>query len=347
MICTNINCDNFALLKLNLNRIMKTNFIRFSAALWAAFTIMTAISCDKITEDPVEEEGPVPVCHLMPCCRVYNRGTKFLINGEWITDHDYTKIEHVRSILTQVQEAGINTVSIDFTNPSQWDDKGQSALHGGDGNELWPESSKQIENIALVTAELGMKFYFFIGNTAYWGLEYWNIIAEYIWNNWADFESYRHYGFGDDRPMLVVFLPGTEFAAQMATATAEQVSYLSKFRIGTCEVNDPITPTETDGWGYRNYSGSSDGKVRFACPNGGVPPTDWKRIKAVEWQARVEWALCAKEYAVLGSYDDTCDAIFWGIADVSKSRTRYHKNDETIDDPYAYYNIVRDALHKE
>ncbi len=288
--------------------------------------------------------APYAVCHLMPCCRALNTGTKFLVNGDWITNHDYTDIEHVRSILTNVQNAGINIVSIDFTNPSQWDDYGESALHGGDGNELWPISKVQIQNIALVCAEKGMKFFFFIGNTAYWGLKYWNNIAEYIWNNWVDFESYHHYGFGDDRPMLVVFLPGTNFAQQMASAKEEEISYLNKFRIGTCQVNEPITPTKTDGWGYRNCSQSSDGKVRFVCPNGGVPQADWYRINAAEWQARVEWALAAKEYAVLGSYDDTCDAIFWGIADVSGSWTSYHINEETEGNPYIYYNIVRQTL---
>ena len=49
----------------------------------------------------------------------------------------------------------------------------------------------------------------------------------------------------------------------------------------------------------------------------------------------------ATEYAVVGSYDDTCDAIFWGIADCSEStRVKHHANPETVDDPYFYYETV-------
>ena len=55
---------------------------------------------------------------------------------------------------------------------------------------------------------------------------------------------------------------------------------------------------------------------------------------------------CAKEYAVIGTYDDTCDSIFWGIADVRESRNPKHVNDATKDDPYVYYNIVKEELAK-
>ncbi len=282
---------------------------------------------------PEPEPGPYAVCHLMPCCRTFNTGTKFYTSSGWILNHDYTNIGHVRSILSKVQEAGINIVSIDFTNLSQWDE-----------NDLWSESMIQIRNIALVCAEKGMKFFFFIGNIAYYGLKPWNEIAEYIWNNWVDFESYHHYGFGDDRPMLVVFTPGTTYAGLIAAAPDSETDYLKRFHVGTCQVNDPITPTKTDGWGYRNYSQSSDGKVRFVCPNGGVPKSDWYRVDADEWERRMEWVLDAKEYMVIGSYDDTCDAIFWGIADVSGSWTSYHINGDTKDDPSCYYDIVRYVL---
>ncbi len=314
----------------------------------ASVTLQAGNFCESVQIRQAKKDGesgaPYAVCHLMPCCRANNAGTKFLVGGSWLSNHDYTDIAQVRSILTQVQAAGINIVSLDFTNPSQWDDYGQSALHGGDGNELWRTSKKQIANIALVCAEKGMEFFFLIGDTQRWGLEYWNMIAEYIWNNWADYEAYRHYGFGDERPMLALFLPGTNYARQIASAPDSTTDYLKRFRVGTCQINDAITPTETDGWGYRNYSGSSDGKVRFACPNGGVAPAQWYRVDAEQWQSRVEWALGATEYMVLGSYDDTCDAIFWGIADVSGSTTSYHKNQSTDGDPSAYYNIVKKAL---
>lgn len=337
-------------------RAVRTDYLTIEAD--ANETVHTRTASVKITAGNFSESvqicqakkdgysgAPYAVCHLMPCCRANNAGTKFLLGSEWLSNHDYTDIAQVRSILGQVQAAGINIVSLDYSNPSQWDDYGQSALHGGDGNELWRISKKQIENIALVCAEKGMEFFFLIGDTQHWGLKYWNMIAEYIWNNWASFESYRRYGFGDDRPMLVVFLPGTNYARQIAAAPDSTTDFLKRFRVGTCQINDAITPTATDGWGYRNYSGSSDGKVRFACPNGGVAPAQWYRVDADEWQKRVDWALGASEYTVLGSYDDTCDGIFWGIADVSGSLTPYHKNESTAGDPSAYYNIVKKTLN--
>lgn len=283
---------------------------------------------------------PTVVCHLMPCCRVNNAGTKFLIRGEWEPRHDYSDISQVRDILRRVKEAGINVVSIDFTNPSQWDDAGQAALHNSTG-EFWSQFKPMLDNIVLVCEQFGMEFFLFIGNTEVWGMDYWNFIAGCILQNWAQSPAYHKYGYGDDRPMLVMFIPGSRFAAQMRRTPAGQKNNLLQFHIGTCQINTAITPTTTDGWGYRNYSASSDGKVRFACPNGGVPPDDWYRIGAAAWRERVQWALGATEYAVLGSYDDTCDAIFWGIADVSGSTSAYHINQETVGDPFVYYNIVR------
>lgn len=287
-----------------------------------------------------------PVCHIMPCCRTNNAGTRFLVNGSWNAAHDYQNINEVRGILQNIKDAGINVISIDFTNASQWDDFGQSALHSGDGGEFWYKFGPMLNNIVQVCAEKDMKYFLFIGGTlsATTSLDYWNFIAGVILERWASDPNYLKYGYGDDRPMLVMFMPGTRLASQLRTAPVSQKNNLQQFHIGTCQVNSPITPTTTDGWGYRNYSGSSDGKVRFACPNSGVPPQDWARVDAAEWQSRVAWALGATEYAVLGSYDDTCDAIFWGIADVRLSLSSYHRNVTTENDPYIYYNIVHDSL---
>ena len=299
-----------------------------------------------VEQAKAKQAGPIPVCHVMPCCRVNNTGTSFLVNGSWTTDHSYASLSQVRSIFTDIKNAGIDVVGVDFTNGSQWDAAGESATHDGDGGEFWYKFKPMIENIVKVCEEKEMQFFFLIGNTHFFGgLDYWNSrIARRIWENWAQTDVYYHYEYGDGRPMLVCFIPGTNFEAQMRNATTAQREYLDKFHIGTCQINDAITPTKTDGWGYRNYSSSSDGKVRFACPNGGVPPQDWYRVDADEWQRRVNWALGATEYAVLGSYDDTCDAIFWGIADTRRSTTGYHKNASTVDDPYIYYNIVRRIL---
>ena len=130
----------------------------------------------------------------------------------------------------------------------------------------------------------------------------------------------------------------------LARTPGEEKDNLSKFRIGTCQVNDPISPTPSDGWGYRNVSESSDGKVRFCSPNSGVSPEEWARVDAAEWRKRVRWALGAQEYAVFGSYDDTCDAIMWGICDVSMSTKPCHINPSTVADPFIYYDILKEEL---
>ncbi len=106
-------------------------------------------------------------------------------------------------------------------------------------------------------------------------------------------------------------------------------TYLSKFHIGTTQVNDPILPGKSDGWGYRNYSQSVDGKVRFACPNGGVAPDTWHHINGTEWKRRVEWAKQSAEYSVYGSYDDSCDGI-WGIADTKGTEVNYNNTPAMI-----------------
>lgn len=288
----------------------------------------------------------IPICHIMPCCRTNNTGTRFLLGGSWNPSHDYLNIDDTRNVLQKIKNAGINVVCIDFTNASQWDDFGQSAQHNGDGGEFWYKFGPMLDNIVKVCAEKDMKYCLFLGNTLAptTTLDYWNFIAGVVLERWASDPHYLRYGYGDDRPVLVMFVPGSRLASQMRSAPASQKNNLQQFHLGTCQVNSAITPTATDGWGYRNYSASNDGKVRFACPNGGVPPQDWYRVDAGEWQRRVIWALAASEYAVLGSYDDTCDAIFWGIADVSRSTTGYHRNSATEGDPYIYYNIVHDSL---
>ena len=293
--------------------------------------------------EALSSSGPVPVSHIMPCCRVNNTGTTFLIDGKWKPSHQYSNIDDVRCILQNIQDAGINTVCIDFTNPSQWDAYGEAAQHGSSG-EFWSQFKPMLENIIAVCEEKDMEYILFIGELRYWGIDYWNKIAGRILENWISHKSYRRYGYGDDRPLLVVFTPGSDCATLLRNTSSSRKNNLTQFRIGSCQINGPITPTATDGWGYRNYSQSNDGKVRFACPNGGVPPQDWYRVDDTEWRRRVKWAMDATEYAVLGSYDDTCDAIFWGIADVGFSITDYHINDLTVDDPFVYYDIVRQEL---
>lgn len=61
-----------------------------------------------------------PVAHIMICCRDANQGGTFLVNGVWYPYHDYTDINVTRGILQNIKNAGINTVAVDWTNPSQW-----------------------------------------------------------------------------------------------------------------------------------------------------------------------------------------------------------------------------------
>ncbi len=277
--------------------------------------------------------APIPVSHIMPCCRWNNYGTTFLVNDEWNGYHDYNNIEQCRSILKTIAKAGIRVVCIDFTNQAQWDSQWETDNFKG-----------RLENIIQVCGEIGMEWFLFIGNLSIPNIGYWNGIAERIWNSYA---RLNHYHYKDGKPMLLIFMPGTHYNSAIRNASSADKTYLQngdKFTIGTCQVNSAITPQKTDGWGYRNYSQSSDGAVRFVCPNSGVAPETWARIDAVTWSSRMDWGLQATRYIVIGSYDDTCDAIFWGIADVSESTSSFHKNTATVNDPYIYYNIVKEKL---
>lgn len=281
-----------------------------------------------------------PVCHILICCRSQNEGIKFLVNGEWNSAHDYGNIEQVRDILQKVKDTGIKIVIVDMTNASQW-------------TRLWEDFEPMVNNIQQVCTEKEMQFFLFIGASLsedmrketgirQGAFEFWNDMAKKIWETWAQKPSYRKYGFGDNRPILIVFQPADIYWENYDAAPINQTNFLAKFRIGTTQVNDQILSGKSDGWGYRNYSQSVDGKVRFVAPNGGVPPTDWKRISGETWHKRVEWANKAEEYSIYGSYDDVCDAIHWGIADTKNCKVEYKKYPG--DDSYLYYNIVKEIV---
>lgn len=316
---------------------MNIRFFRQSLLLCLASLILLSCSSGKT-------DGPVPVCHLLICCRSANSGTTFLVQDQWNPAHDYKDIDQVRYILRKVKEAGIRVVSVDFTNPPEWEMGEGGEIHLDGVQPAWSEFGVMLDNIVEVCHEEDMEFLIFIGNPAAWTMKYWNEVAGFVWEKYAQDPAYRRYGFGDDRPLMVVFLPGDTFWPLWENTPDEEKDNLAKFRLGTCQVNDPIEACPSDGWGYRNFSESSDGKVRFCAPNAGVPPQDWARVDAQEWKRRVEWALGATEYAVFGSYDDTCDGIHWGICDVSTSGRPYHINPTTVDNPYVYYDILKAAL---
>jgi hypothetical protein len=282
-----------------------------------------------------------PVCHILICCRNNNKGITFQVNGKWLEAHDYREIAQVEGILRHIREAGISTVVIDMTNPSQW-------------TRFWDQFEPMVNNVEKACRTMDMEFFLFIGaalpeqikrnnNIQVDDFTFWNGVAERIWNTWAKSPRYRKYGYGDDRPILIVFQPADMYWERYEAEPEEKTNYLARFHIGTTQVNDPILPGVSDGWGYRNYSQSVDGNVRFVCPNGGVHPDDpWYRISREAWEKRVNWASKAGHYSVYGSYNDTCDGIHWGIADTK--HTDVERNRYPGDDPYLYYNVVRRIL---
>ena len=98
-----------------------------------------SVACGKKSESTDEKGGsttvvakptnPTKVCHLLICCRSMNKGTKFLVNNEWKAAHDYRDIEQTRSILQDIKAAGITVVSVDFTNPPEWDGADNGKIH--------------------------------------------------------------------------------------------------------------------------------------------------------------------------------------------------------------------------
>lgn len=242
---------------------MKSSFIIRTALL---FLLSIVVYLAKV-------KAGVPCAHILICCRENNKGMTFLVNGKWNGAHDYKDINQVSDVLQKIKDAGINIVIVDMTNESQW-------------NQYWDLFKPMVNNIQQVCRQKNMQFILFIGAAG--SFSDWNEKAERIWKTWAKDSTYRKYGFGDDRPMLIAFQPADTYWERYNNAPDSVKTYLSKFYIGTTQVNDPILPGKTDGWGYRNYSQSIDGKVRFASPNGGVPPETWYHINGAEWKRRVE-----------------------------------------------------------
>lgn len=200
-----------------------------------------------------------------------------------IPNHDYRNIDHTRDILEKIQAAGIKTVIIDLTNASQWTDH-------------WGKFEPMVNNIRTVTKEKGMTYFAFIGaqfvSDDYQKrmlpggpFAFWNNIAGKIHDTWAKDDHYQRYGHGDDRPILLAFLDGKNYAEQMEKTAPEYLTHLKKFRIGNTQINDEIkNPHESDGWGYRSKWQNQSGSVRFTSPNGGVQPSSWHKISGEEWK---------------------------------------------------------------
>ena len=233
-----------------------------------------------------EERTPVPVTYVMVCCHEKNKGTKFLVNDVWDERCDYRNFDFALDVMRKIKETGINVVGIDFTNMAQWDQ--QRSRH-------WP----MLLNVKKAAEELDMQWFLMLGNTRHEPMSYWNSKAKLVWEEFAQNPHYRKYGFGDDRPMITIFRPGEDFAKQLAETKPEDKDWLLKFRIGTCQINDHIVPTPTDGWGYRNLSCGVPDYARFVAPESGVHPSTWQRVLPDEWRRRVKWALGARTTLLL------------------------------------------------
>lgn len=283
-----------------------------------------------------------PCAHILICCRESNNGTAFEVNGKWNLSHNYSDIEQTRDILQKIKDAGIQTVIIDMTNASQW-------------TQLWATYEPKVDNIRKVTLEKDMTYFVFIGAQFTQddvkkrmipggAFAFWNNIAGKVHNTWAKDPNYLRYSHGDNLPMLLAFQSGNTYWKQFEKTQPEYKNHLAKFHIGNTQINQVIQdPHESDGWGYRNQWQNKSGSVRFVSPNGGVEPATWYKISGEEWEKQVRWAKQASDYSVYGSYDDTCDSIFWGIADVSKSKTEHHISPDP-GNPRLYYDILKKEL---
>ena len=261
------------------------------------FKVIIVLIMTLISGSRVELFAGEPVTGLLICCRGSNMGP-FLVNGQWNMSHDYGDIEQVRSILTDIQEAGINIVYIDMTNPSQW-------------TRLWDQYEPMIENIRTVCAEKEMEYFIMIGavvtdvvrkncniSSQVGHLEWWNEKAKFIWDNYAQDNNYRTYGYGDDRKIITMFYPGVLVDELWDEAPEEHKTYLSKFYRGTHQYNERRPNGKDGGWGYRDQQQNVSGTVRFVCASKGMHPAESSFITKEQWKDRLAWAAEAEHYSV-------------------------------------------------
>ncbi len=190
---------------------------------------------------------------------------------------------------------------------------------------------------------MDMQFALHIGNGASKDMKWWNDIAKMIWDTWAQTPTYRKYGYGDDRPLLIYFSESVRFWKEYNELKPSDRDYLAKFHIGTVVINTSQPFGESDGWGYRQTFQNASGSVRFASTTSGFAPTDpWVKVNREEWVRRVSWAKEASEYSIYGSYDDMCDGISFGIANTDKTAKTWNMYPDK--DPYAYYTPLKNIL---
>ncbi len=302
---------------------------------------------------PTKMNAGEPLCHVLICCKGCNDGVSFLIKGEWNSNHDYRNIDVTRDIMQNIKDAGINTIIVDLTNASQWE-------------WLWDDYTlPTLQIIQEVCLEKDMQYLILMGGALNAAIreennipneisatEYWNGNAQYVWENWASDPIYKKYGYGDDRPMLVIFTPGTSYWPVDDAAPDEHKNYLTKFYRGNTQVNNTMIEQqhlETSGWGYRKTNWNASKTIRYTSPQGGVAPPSWFKLSPEAFRTEVQWVKEAEHYSIYGSYDDTCDGILWGIANTKNSASTVddvvYYNKYPNDDPFVYYDILKEELN--
>jgi GH43 family beta-xylosidase len=244
----------------------------------------------------------------------------FQVDGNFNGGHSYNDISQTRQILQNIKDAGITFLILDMTNNLQWD-----AVQG---------SFLAIDNIQKVAAEKGMTFAILLASIDNPGGSH-EARAQIIWEKYAQLPHYQKNPY-TNKPIVTLF--------DVTDPTILRGTYLDKFQLESASQSY---------WGYRNMKGSPDNTVRFVSPNPGVngnPVVDWSRVSPTEWETRVKWAKEATVFSIIGSYDDHCDGLFWGIAN-SKNHwidpnyptvnTYYHPDTK---DEWQYYNIVKSVL---
>ncbi|MFQ8827103.1 MAG: hypothetical protein ACLR76_06390 [Alistipes sp.] len=91
------------------------------ATLCLLFAALAGAGCTGKTEK-IRAEGARPDDAHSDLLPQPNEGViRFKVGDEWITNHDYGRISTMPGpFFSTIQQAGINDVIIDLTNPSQW-----------------------------------------------------------------------------------------------------------------------------------------------------------------------------------------------------------------------------------
>ncbi len=283
----------------------------------------------------------------MLCCKDdCNKGATVLASGQFNANQAWYDPNQCSDMMSKLFDAGIRTLFVDLTNSPQWE-----PLPGN--NQFTGVTVPSLSNIIATGLAKGMTFAAMIGDQGPgWTEADTAARLDVLYNNWATSPQYEKYRFGTvaegkGKPMLIAFdngnNNGNSFLNFVNTWSPTNKAKLARFKLVDCG-----STTLNGGFGYRarqQSTGVTNGVAwhRFVSTNGSSgAPTTWFRANAQAWKTEVEWARAASRYSVYGSYDDTCDAHMWGVAETALATTAtniYPGNDSRL-----YYNVVQDAV---